>query len=560
MDSIFPFPIPTDVTMRRTVILNAVSLGVVVTHFEQIKFRVVVVDGYQHIVAHTQWVSSWEIIGAGLTFVDRPQNRPYTLTIEVRYVFFPRSLVYLRQGSIVTWSNPGTREALLSNLRALDSKIQRKVAKIKKERKPWRRVPRSTHASRPNPEQTDVYFQKFHQTGLSKTYTDRSYVGHYREIISQNTTDWFKKKRRRELPDNPCHVYISETKDSGIVWTMDDKSDPYNSRYYLDLLGDVYQSYFNAGSATVPAVGHNLADRNATIAKLAEKAGQSINNLAQDLVQFNQTVKMIELTVKRIYGSLLALRRRDYASAISNAWFPNNPRPYRNKPSDSRSFSKNLLELQYGWKPLLQDIIGFMESLARYHLANDSLLSVRTSKRKQLVNVEPLYSGVRVVGNRQILKTTTIQFCLRYKVNNALKAFLAQTGFTNPVNLFWEVLPYSFLFDWVLPVGQYLESLSAWDGLEFSGGYESRFTKQRTIISVNDQGLLDPPHSPPDGTIVTLAGLFENERVLFDRIPLGNFPSMKIPQLKNPFGSATHAANAIALLRTVGQGGPAWRR
>lgn len=528
--------------------LNTVALGLSTDYYENIRVRIVVVDKDWRSVYHSSWVSSWEALSSSVTIRQYPDRKPYTLGIEARFLRFPWTVVSVSKQIILSSSNLRDRDLILAHLRSLDNKLKRRLSDVRKERLPRVHVPHSNRAGRPNPEQTDVYFQQFQMTGQSKAYSDRSYVGHYREYISQNTTDWFKAKRKREKPDNPLHVYISEAKDGGLVWVLDDKSDPYNSRFHHRLLSESYNSYLNGQGGAQKTISHNLTNRNAALAKLSEKAGQNIANLAQDLVQFNQLTRMIEKTIHRLTNSFLALRRRDYVGAVIQLWTPGSRKPYRKMPSDKRSFAENLLEMQYGWKPLLQDIIGAAEAFSRFMLANDQLLSVRTSKRLSTNTVDLLTSGSATVGSRQTLSTTTVTFCVRYKVDNAVKALFAQTGFTNPINLFWEVLPYSFLFDWFLPVGQMLEYLSAWDGMQFHSGFETRFTKQSTIISVSYSGLLDPPHSPPDGSMTAFYGSFSGERVLVDRIPLAGFPSMKMPTMKNPF-SATHALNALALFR-----------
>ena len=39
-------------------------------------------------------------------------------------------------------------------------------------------------------------------------------------------------------------------------------------------------------------------------------------------------------------------------------------------------------------------------------------------------------------------------------------------GLDNPTLAVWEAMPYSFVVDWFLPVGDYLSSLSAFNGIE----------------------------------------------------------------------------------------------
>lgn len=152
------------------------------------------------------------------------------------------------------------------------------------------------------------------------------------------------------------------------------------------------------------------------------------------------------------------------------------------------------------------------------------------------------------IMKRKIRTTSRCKLVLRYRVASELTSFLAQTGFTNPINLAWEVLPFSFVVDWFLPIGPWLETLSAWNGLEFVGGSQTLFTRGWTHLSVDYQG--------PCRFIVNDQGIwvkhsrFSQEVVLLDRSTLGGFPTQTLPTFKNPL-SVTHASNALALVRSV---------
>jgi len=53
----------------------------------------------------------------------------------------------------------------------------------------------------------------------------------------------------------------------------------------------------------------------------------------------------------------------------------------------------------------------------------------------------------------------------RYTISDPALKQLAQIGITNPINLAWELIPYSFVIDWLIPVGKFLESLDALVGV-----------------------------------------------------------------------------------------------
>jgi hypothetical protein len=124
-----------------------------------------------------------------------------------------------------------------------------------------------------------------------------------------------------------------------------------------------------------------------------------------------------------------------------------------------------------------------------------------------------------------------------------LDAFLKQIGFDNPISLAWEILPYSFVLDWFLPIGDFLDGLNRWKGLSFVSGWEVQFTRKTTLADIY--------YYFEDSTRVQCRyGNWSSDAVLLDRSALNDFPQVQWPSWKNPV-SVTHAANALALMRVA---------
>lgn len=113
---------------------------------------------------------------------------------------------------------------------------------------------------------------------------------------------------------------------------------------------------------------------------------------------------------------------------------------------------------------------------------------------------------------------------------------LAALGFTNPFALWWELTPYSFVLDWLIPVGNMLEALTADAGLDFVSGYTN--TKSFCDITVTRQ----PNSSSATGTFPK--GRFRNVSQLRTIMVAAPITGLYV---KSPF-SAIHAISAIALL------------
>jgi hypothetical protein len=316
--------------------------------------------------------------------------------------------------------------------------------------------------------------------------------------------------------------------------------------------------------AFTATLGIESSVENRAIKKLIDRAGASINaNLAQDLAQFSQLTSLIVSTGKRFGKCLLLLRQKEFAGAAKSLWDPKRPTTeyYRaRKPlSGKNTVAENWLELQYAWKPLLQDIQGVMESIAAFMANNREIQLVTATARMNKVENSPLmlwsYPSTRG-GTSRTTNQQDVKIGCRYAVDDQLKAFLSQTGFTNPLNLAWEILPFSFVADWALPIGPYLETLSAWNGLSFVDGFTVKFQKLTQTLAVGYGG-------KPAGTSALLeshveGGSAQKTQISMVRSKLITFPQSRFPRPKDPV-SLLHASNALALLQTNFRD-PRWRR
>lgn len=131
------------------------------------------------------------------------------------------------------------------------------------------------------------------------------------------------------------------------------------------------------------------------------------------------------------------------------------------------------LEGRYGWLPLLMDIKGGAELLASRMV--DPLqkrfrdVVTRKSERQEIVD----WNGFKWKGKVLVeYETTTTASCGGFlEVTNEDGRDLARAGVTNPLEVMWEILPYSFVVDWVVSVGKYVEAINATAGLTFKSTF-----------------------------------------------------------------------------------------
>lgn len=393
--------------------------------------------------------------------------------------------------------------------------------------------------------QTSVYVSGTEQTGIPWSSTNVTYNSYSRSYTSVNTPG-FGHIKRANLPVNPYSMTLTKTNLGQGIFFRTRRSD----KFYVNRA--IASSSIIDEIPSDPPFNTELDGR--AIRKLADRAGVDINNIAQDIVQFRQTTNMIANSAIRIAASVTALRRGNFSAAVQNLYSPKR-QTYRNRPGPTRNTANNWLELQYGWKPLLQDIDGSMRSLAAFLHDTPVIRTVRASAHSEAKTKWPVrffnqpvdfgQSGNPLTnigfGNR--ISFQSVRYACRFRLDNSTKAFLSQTGFTSPVNLAWELLPYSFVVDWFLPIGPYLESMSAFEGMEFLDGSKTIFIRNKDLAQVAFDGTL--PRTPAYDS--RIRALYDRDVVVVQRTKLLSFPKQQFPQFKNPF-SVTHAANALALL------------
>jgi hypothetical protein len=120
----------------------------------------------------------------------------------------------------------------------------------------------------------------------------------------------------------------------------------------------------------------------------------------------------------------------------------------------------------------------------------------------------------------------------------------SQLGLTSPISLGWELIPFSFVIDWFLPIGAALNAASAFDGLTFHSGYKAYRTEKRSQIDYN---LSDTSTDATYDRKEQISGSGTGTSIHYTRTKLTSFPSARVPTVKNPV-SLIHAANAVALV------------
>lgn len=146
-------------------------------------------------------------------------------------------------------------------------------------------------------------------------------------------------------------------------------------------------------------------------------------------------------------------------------------RNWRKKTAQNR-----WLELQYGWSPLFSDLKKAMVELS----AAPEAPILKFVKSSVFESQDGVRGGVTVVRRKQVLKTSCY-----YALTNRDRRTAAQWNLmSNPLLTAWEMVPYSFVVDWFIPIGDFIAQYSATDGLSFISGVTSYFQEYTTLQDI----------------------------------------------------------------------------
>ena len=424
------------------------------------------------------------------------------------------------------------------------------------------RLPTQIKGLRPSPQNVDP--TSFHYEGRSTVPNSdvdalQTYMRYQRTYSGQRTPN-FKKVRKRDLKPLPYSMLLSKFYDDGGYTVRTDGVGPSNPGYaYLR------QSIYFAGDFsdfTTKKTTHISGGANAALARLAARANSGSANIPEDLFTAAQTLRLFTNNVDRLRAfanairggasfvvALKAGRLSSSAGGIARAQRLLD-KLRQQGVSGSRLLAALWLEFRYGWIPLINDIkdsIAVFSDLITKSPSVTSLTATSTRNEEFLRDLftDNIAGNTKPTGQSMTRKRTKTRYGLVYKVSDPYLHAAAQLGFTSPVALGWELIPFSFVVDWFLPIGQTLQLLHAFEGLNFYSGYLTQFTKTITTVSYNFDKTVD--HGGGFIDKYTRIGRGTAEAYLHSRTVLTDFPRPDLPTPKSPF-SVIHAANAAALL------------
>lgn len=282
------------------------------------------------------------------------------------------------------------------------------------------------------------------------------------------------------------------------------------------------------------------------IRKALNKLRNNKVNFGVALGEAKETASLFSESLHRITKSVVDFRHKrpkDWLKVIGlQTGVPVSQRTKAKRLELRNAIPNSWLEVQYGWNPLMSDVSGACSELSS-NLEFEPRRPVVVRSRKKILDTG-LYSVVWSPGYAisdfevDVKVDAKVQLC--YTLNSFPTALFSSLGLTNPAEIVWELVPYSFVVDWFLPIGDWLSAMGGDFGYSFVNGSFSRFVRQTDrFIGARPAGSYA---NPLGGEASGHSGYFV--RTVYSSSP---WPGLSF---KSPV-SVGHIANALSLLTNI---------
>lgn len=400
----------------------------------------------------------------------------------------------------------------------------------------------------------------------------------------------------KRLPNNPYSKYVENMSDpiQSVKRNISDWPSPpyeYNGpRTWTDTFQ--YNAYvmFYGAVQTFSAFPATSAYQKA-LNKVMKKTTLTKSQSAVSLLELGKTASMIAKTATRLAASIRSLRRGELGSFAASLgivipkkqttiWLRDH-RKYKRGSTELSEFrftsrptsavkrfravrtihvnnsedflAKSWLEFSYGWRPLLKDVYDTSEAVASLMVDNDFKMQIASGNGEEtFLNGSRSYNPDGTFWlERQESYQESVNVVVHFRLEAPPPVYVA-LGLNNPALVAWELLPFSFVVDWFLPVGTFLESFTAFDGLSFHSGYTSKKIKRNLLLQATPGKPLITAgdYGPTTMTYEHFICRLVREGFTFQRTVLTHWPLYGMPKLKSPV-SISHAISGIALLHSL---------
>lgn len=388
-------------------------------------------------------------------------------------------------------------------------------------------------------------------------YTSSALRGKYYQVTSVRTPGYKVAKKNGTLPVNPYQKAMFEWHPltGSSVYTIG--SDTHFTKFVSSEIGEFSSAY---GVSMVAQAAISDPDKDAdlinnlvanTATQLRIKAKDLKTNLPQVYAERKQSIEMIYAIAKTIGDGANAIIHRQYSEFGKVIGLFGGKKKTKvvgsyaqaigNTPA-LKTAANGWLSIQMGWKPLLSDIYGLLEEIANSQEAvpPPAHITAASAANYSVQQISSPSPGITKTITTTVVITVRCG-CVITAVGSAFGSRLRRLGLSNPAHLLWEVLPLSFVIDWMFPVSKFLESLDASWFQEAGKGYTTIKIETFTTVSIKGTSWNS------DGSTLEVDLIGTNKTTRFLRNPMSGLPEISLPSFKNPL-SASHILSALSLV------------
>lgn len=359
------------------------------------------------------------------------------------------------------------------------------------------------------------------------------------------------KMDSRIVPDQPNNIrgidrgstppgqpWFLETESGG--YTDDDILSANMSYQAIKLFGMV--STFDA-----PDLDNEM--RNEAVTKALNKLADNKANIGENLATFKQTLNLIRNPLSTLVNGVKKVHANRAWKDFRNMNFFEVNKLLTDFLAGKalNSAAAGYLQYVYGWKPLMQDIHGLTEIAKKASqkplLINGRGVSIRSGQSNRFVFGNTSQNTSTSIGPLSCDSKHVCSLWATIDPNYSGTRSLNQLGLLNPASLGWDIMPWSFVIDWVLPIGPVLQALTATAGLDFvDGSISNRASAAGPYTNRNvffDGGGFETLESKDGSGKYSYEGYF--------RQPVSNWPRPGVWINPDPFGLGDRPWKALAL-------------
>lgn len=286
-----------------------------------------------------------------------------------------------------------------------------------------------------------------------------------------DTAVWYRKDQRWNTQVKPYkgipQAFYSETS------IVDIDKDPNDSRHGVD------------GASLTTHLWANTYNK--AYSKMKDRLGEQ-SQWANNFLEMGKTVDTVVTRATQLLKAVRNIRRGQFFWAAQDLGLRSVPKgvPRFRPVKPVKDFGNLWLEYHFGWEPLVKDIGAAIETLTHFDPGTQVIRANATIRDEYNYYYQWSPTGWQ---RQKILWVQHALIGCSVRFSNPNLGIAQQLGFVNPLSVVWEAVPFSFVVDWFVNVGDVLGACTDFAGCEITRPFvTSHFT------SVNDDTVSSGKH------------------------------------------------------------------